>query len=95
MTALTHVHAGSKTAVRYTLEYVAPEVAACYEAGNAQERASSKVDVWALGVVAYELLTKRTAFPASLTEAEVRPSAAHVTTVQVEAMLAVGNYHTR
>lgn len=58
--------------VRFTLEYAAPEVAARWEAGSSQERVGAKVDVWALGLIAYELLTKRTAFPTSLTEAEVR-----------------------
>jgi hypothetical protein len=60
--------------VRYTLEYAAPEVVAAWEAGAAAAAANRAADVWAYGVLAYELLTTRRAFPLKLTESEVRDS---------------------
>ena len=41
-------------------------------------RADPKTDMWAMGVIAYELLTRTRIFPASLTKQEVcAPSAVH------------------
>ena len=59
------------TAIRFTLEYAAPEIAHAWEAGASSTTVDKAVDVWALGVAAYELLTQRRAFPAKMTEAEV------------------------
>ena len=47
----------------FSLAYAAPEVVAAFTAGDAAATASTAADVWSLGVVAFELLSGRRAFP--------------------------------
>lgn len=47
---------GTEVTLDYTLEYAAPEVVAASDAGETIA-AQPSVDAWALGVIAYELLT--------------------------------------
>lgn len=49
---------------RCARRYAAPETIAAVEAGEASVRANEAVDCWALGVMAFELLTRRPAFEA-------------------------------
>ena len=50
---------------------MAPEVAAAWETGATSVIVSPAVDIWAFGVLAYELLTHRHAFPRTLSEAAI------------------------
>ena len=54
--------AGTKAKISYSLGYTAPEVILAVEAGQRHMEASSALDIWAIGVVAFELLTRRRAF---------------------------------
>jgi hypothetical protein len=56
-------HAGEQVGLTYSLLYAAPEVIAAVEAGRAHFVGSPAADVWALGVIAYELLTQSRALP--------------------------------
>lgn len=47
-----------------SLAYAAPEVVNAYSRSEATVRASEAIDIWALGVMAFELLTKTVVFPA-------------------------------
>jgi serine/threonine protein kinase len=57
--------------IRFTLEYAAPEIAHAWEAGGTAINADRAVDIWSIGVAAYELLTQRRAFSTKLLEAEI------------------------
>jgi serine/threonine protein kinase len=56
--------AGVAASLEFTLAYAAPEIVAAYEAGKRTEVVDSAADVWALGVIAFELLTDTRTFPA-------------------------------
>ena len=58
--------------MRFTLEYAAPEVAAAWQACALSIEAHPALDVWAFGVMAYEVLTGQPAFADDLSENEVR-----------------------
>lgn len=47
----------------FSLKYAAPEVVAAYEAKDRTIVANPAMDMWALGLMAYELLTDTSAFP--------------------------------
>jgi serine/threonine protein kinase len=63
--------AESVAPIRFTLEYAAPEIAHAWEAGGTAMTVDRAVDIWALGVAAYELLTQRRAFSTKLSEADI------------------------
>jgi serine/threonine protein kinase len=54
--------AGETTGLSFPLNYAAPELLAAEKAGEAAVTADPAADVWALGLVAFELLTARRAF---------------------------------
>ena len=64
-------HAGTMRGPSYSLQYVAPEVLAAVEAGDASIETSAAADIWALGVIAYELLTNSRAFGMGTTRAVI------------------------
>lgn len=49
--------AGEEAPVFFTLAYAAPEVIAAFEAGAETHSVSPAADIWALGIIAFELLT--------------------------------------
>ena len=64
-------HAGTMRGLSYSLQYAAPEVLAAVEAGATSIATSAAADIWALGVIAYELLTNSRAFGMGSTRANV------------------------
>ena len=52
--------------IAFSLMYAAPETLAAAERGERTARASAAADMWALGVIAFELLTRSRAFPVGL-----------------------------
>lgn len=58
------VFAGSTARLSFSLNYTAPEVVHALEAGCATVLVDASVDMWAVGVIAFELLTGEKAFPA-------------------------------
>lgn len=63
--------AGTQCGLSFSLLYAPPEVIQSVESQAKGMRADPKTDMWAMGVIAYELLTRTRIFPASLTRAEV------------------------
>lgn len=63
--------AGSKTVFRFTPAFTAPEVAAAYEGGEIAVKVAAASDVWALGLIAYELLTRKPAWPEDMSETQI------------------------
>ena len=55
--------AGSTASLSYSLKYAAPEVVHALEEGSRTILVDSAVDIWAVGVIAFELLTGERAFP--------------------------------
>lgn len=51
-------HAGDTVPVALTAAYAAPEVAIAHQQRQKTVQASAAVDIWAVGVMAYELLTR-------------------------------------
>lgn len=51
-----------------SLDFAAPEVVRALEAGKTQMKVEPSQDVWALGMVAYELLTRSRAFPSGMAQ---------------------------
>eukprot|EP00892_Ulva_mutabilis_P002495 jgi/Ulvmu1/12246/UM086_0037.1 len=66
------VREGAAVGLSYSLAYAPPEVVNAIEAAAPTLVASAKVDMWALGVIAYELLTQHHPFPPKATRASVR-----------------------
>lgn len=64
--------AGSKAGLAFSLNYAAPEVLATQEAGAHTIIATPQADVWALGVVAFELLARRRTFPVTCPSTTIR-----------------------
>jgi serine/threonine protein kinase len=56
------VFAGEHAPMFFTLAYAAPEVILAYEAGQETHYVSTAADVWALGVIAFEMLTGERTF---------------------------------
>lgn len=54
--------AGSEAPLAFSPRYAAPEVIGVYEARQPVIRVSAALDIWALGVMAYELLTDTPVF---------------------------------
>lgn len=59
------IAAGSTASLMFSLKYAAPEVVQALQAGNKTVIADAAVDIWAIGVIAFELLTGKRAFPSS------------------------------
>eukprot|EP00892_Ulva_mutabilis_P000505 jgi/Ulvmu1/10455/UM063_0010.1 len=67
---------GSTAGLAFSLKYAPPEVMAAVESGCRTIHVDAAVDIWAIGVIAYELLTGERAFPADgLTAAEAEKKA--------------------
>jgi serine/threonine protein kinase len=56
-------YTGEATQLIFTLSYAAPEVIAAFEAGARSHIVSPAADVWALGLIAFEMLTGERTFP--------------------------------
>jgi serine/threonine protein kinase len=56
----------------FSLLYAPPEVVHAVEAKDKTVRADPAVDMWAIGVIAFELLTRARIFPPNLTKQQVR-----------------------
>jgi serine/threonine protein kinase len=63
---------GTTTHLSLSLLYAPPEAVIALEAGQKTTSADPAADMWALGVIAYELLTARRAFPRSLNAEDIR-----------------------
>lgn len=59
--------AGEPAPLAFSLLYTPPEVAHAYAAQEPSIVASTAADMWAIGVIAYEMLTGAPAWPASAT----------------------------
>eukprot|EP00892_Ulva_mutabilis_P007647 jgi/Ulvmu1/5254/UM022_0047.1 len=57
-------HTDQEAPLSFSLKYAAPEIVAAYESKQRTIVASPAMDMWALGLMAYELLTDTSAFPA-------------------------------
>lgn len=55
-------YAGATVPLSFTLGYAAPEVAIALAEGSELVIAECAMDAWAIGVIAFELLTGRSAF---------------------------------
>ena len=64
--------AGTKAGLAFSLNYAAPEVLEAQEAGARTIVAAPAADIWALGVVAYEILSRDRAFPLTCSSASIR-----------------------
>lgn len=56
----------------FSLTYAPPEMIAAFDAGERCTAVSGATDMWALGVIAYELLTCKRAFPRALKQDQIR-----------------------
>eukprot|EP00892_Ulva_mutabilis_P002841 jgi/Ulvmu1/12558/UM090_0045.1 len=67
---------GTMASLSFSLKYAAPEVVHALEAGSKTILAETAVDIWAIGVIAYELLTEEPAFaPFNMSAAQSNSSA--------------------
>ena len=58
---------GSTAGLSFSLKYASPEVVHSYEAGSQTIHVDAAVDIWAIGVIAFELLTGERTFPSTTT----------------------------
>ena len=65
-----HACAGASVQITFSASYAPPEVAQALERGNHTITADAAADVWALGVMAFELLTGEPVFPPFVTSRE-------------------------
>lgn len=63
MHACTACHAGERAKIVHNLSYAAPETILAAEAANRSVVVDAAVDVWALGVIALELVAGELMFP--------------------------------
>jgi serine/threonine protein kinase len=69
---LAYAHAGQMQGrPGYSPQYVAPEVLAAYHSNAADYAVTGAEDIWALGIIAFELLTDQTAFPLGMATEEI------------------------
>eukprot|EP00892_Ulva_mutabilis_P005855 jgi/Ulvmu1/3641/UM017_0055.1 len=64
--------AGVNVGLTFSLQYAAPELAASQQPGAPTPRSHASADIWALGVVAYELAAGCHAFPPDASPAAIR-----------------------
>jgi serine/threonine protein kinase len=66
------ISAGTLAQLRdVSLDFAPPEVVRALQAGKFQMKVEPSADVWALGMVAYELLTRSRAFPSGMDQDEI------------------------
>ena len=70
MASLAARDAGDEAELLFSLPYAPPEVAAAAERQTKSVRAAAAVDVWALGIISFELLTRSRVFVPFETPAE-------------------------
>eukprot|EP00892_Ulva_mutabilis_P012634 jgi/Ulvmu1/9743/UM055_0083.1 len=63
---------GSSVGLSFSLLYAPPEVIHAVERQERQVNADPAIDMWAIGVIAYELLTRARVFPPKLSRSDVR-----------------------
>jgi serine/threonine protein kinase len=64
LSAFYGVHcAGQEAPIACSLAYAAPEVVSALDAGKRSMVVEPALDVWALGVIAFEMLTRQRVFP--------------------------------
>jgi serine/threonine protein kinase len=59
------MHAGHETRLTFSLAYSPPEALQALQEGAVTVTADAAADMWAIGVIAYELITRSPAFPRS------------------------------
>lgn len=64
---------GEEASLSFSLAYAPPEAVAAQMHGAARTTAAPATDIWAFGVLAYEMLHGRRAFPPGTRASEVRP----------------------
>lgn len=57
------MRAGAEASLSFSLKYAAPETVHALEAGSRTIHVDPAVDIWAVGVIAYEMLTGERTFP--------------------------------
>lgn len=68
--------AGVNVGLTFSLRYASPELAAAQERGATTTCSHASADIWALGVVAWELAARRRAFPSAASAADIRAALA-------------------
>lgn len=63
---------GMRTGLSFSLNYASPEIIIAQESGQRTLDVSASADVWALGVVAYELLSGTRTFAPGTPTSEIR-----------------------
>jgi serine/threonine protein kinase len=75
LTAALSPSAGTDARIAYSLLYAPPETVSAIEAGDRRVCPDCSLDMWALGVIAYELLTASRVFPPGTTTYKVAAAA--------------------